>query len=172
MLLVHSSFHHCFFYLSPLCLTHFFLVWFFFLSLGLQLFFFAFLSTFFSFLPLLTLLPFGIEVTLCVRELPSPNSVWLRQVQEGRKGVIRKHVREETEIALQDQIQCKVKYTSAFHYNHTPNSTFPLCLNYLSFLIKIDPPSLLTRFICHTLVSTRKISWLPCQLEVMKIVNI
>lgn len=33
-----------------------------------------------------------------------------------------------------------------FHYNHTPNTTFPLCLNYLSFLIKIDSPFLTRLF--------------------------
>lgn len=40
----------------------------------------------------------------------------------------------------QYQIQCEAKYTSAFHYNYTPYTVYPLCLNYLSFLIKIDFP--------------------------------
>lgn len=33
-----------------------------------------------------------------------------------------------------------------FHYNHSPYTTFPLCLNYLSFLIKIDFPFLTCSF--------------------------
>lgn len=70
----------------------------------------------------------------------------LRELQRSRKGGIIKHVREETEKTLQYQIQCKAKYTSVFHYNHTPNTTFPLCLNYLSFLIKIDSPFLTCSF--------------------------
>lgn len=72
--------------------------------------------------------------------------MWLRELQRSRKGGIIKHVREETEKTLQYQIQCKAKYTSVFHYNHTPNTTFPLCLNYLSFLIKIDSPFLTCSF--------------------------
>lgn len=71
--------------------------------------------------------------------------MWLRELLRSEKGGLRKHVRRNREKTLY-QIQCKAKYTSVSHYNHTPYTTFPLCLNYLSFLIKIDFPFLTHSF--------------------------
>lgn len=90
-------------------------------------------------------LPLRIWETLSGRELPSPHSVWLRELKRSEKGGLRKHVRRNREKKTL-HILCKAKYTSVFHYNHSPYTTFPLCLNYLSFLIKIDFPFLTRSF--------------------------
>lgn len=52
---------------------------------------------------------------------------------EGKRGKKREREREKKSPS-----QRKTKNPSAFHYNHTANSTFPLCFNYLSVLIKTD----------------------------------
>lgn len=102
--------------------------------------------SFFFPLPPFFSLPLRIWETLSGRELPSPHSVWLRELKRSEKGGLRKHVRRNREEKKTLHILCKAKYTSVFHYNHSPYITFPLCLNYLSFLIKIDFPFLTRSF--------------------------